>query len=299
MPEENVGSLRSLILDTLSRLALEGFEDSAVQASMNSVEFHLREFNTGGYPKGLSVMLGVMPDWIYRNDPVVAIRFEKVLAELKSDIAAEIPVFQNLIKKYLIENTHRAEVNMRPDAEFESKRQAAEDARLASIRAEMGPNDIAAVVEATRALLDAQAADDSPEAKATLPRLDLSDIDKNISEIPIVIEELPGNVLSSGAMTRSENSKLLYHVLPTNGILYANIVVDIAGISFCILAACIVSSKLHHHTSDVSTEDLELLPLFSRMITQTGTAKLDSVALSRKIGTETGGIGASYHSSIR
>ena len=50
---------------------------------------------------------------------------------------------------------------------------------------------------------------------------------------------------------------------------------------------------------DVPCEDLELLPLFARMLTQTGTSELSSVELSRKIGTETGGIGSSYHSSIR
>lgn len=35
------------------------------------------------------------------------------------------------------------------------------------------------------------------------------------------------------------------------------------------------------------------------MVTQSGTFGLDSVSLSRKIGTETGGVSASYHSSIR
>ena len=34
------------------------------QASMNTVEFSLREFNTGGFPKGLSLMLAVMPNWL-------------------------------------------------------------------------------------------------------------------------------------------------------------------------------------------------------------------------------------------
>ena len=53
------------------------------------------------------------------------------------------------------------------------------------------------------------------------------------------------------------------------------------------------------HWTDVSIEELELLPLFSRMVTQAGTSNLDSVSLSRKIGIETGGVGASYHSNIR
>ena len=51
--------------------------------------------------------------------------------------------------------------------------------------------------------------------------------------------------------------------------------------------------------ADIPLRDLELLPLFSKMMTQSGTTTLDSVAMSRKIGTETGGIRASYHSNLR
>ena len=40
------------------------------QAALNTFEFRLREFNTGSFPKGLSVMLGMMSQWIYDRDPV-------------------------------------------------------------------------------------------------------------------------------------------------------------------------------------------------------------------------------------
>jgi Zn-dependent M16 (insulinase) family peptidase len=224
---ENTALLQTLILDTFSRVAAEGFELSDVESSLNTVEFHLREFNTGGYPKGLSLMLGMMPNWIYGMDPVESIRFEQPLAELKAELAAGKPVFQDLVKTYVLDNTHRVVVDMSPDSEFENKRQAAEDLLLAGIRSGMSPADLAAVTKSTAELLAAQGAEDSPEAKATLPRLELSDIDKKSAEIPVTIENLPGSLgLVSG---RAEQSKLLTHVLPTSGILYANIAVDIAG----------------------------------------------------------------------
>lgn len=53
------------------------------------------------------------------------------------------------------------------------------------------------------------------------------------------------------------------------------------------------------YLKDIPHNLLELLPLFSRMITETGTASLDSVALSRKIGAETGGIYAGFHTDIK
>lgn len=61
----------------------EGFPQDAIDASVNSVEFSLREFNTGSFPRGLSFMLGAVNQWIYDRDPLDGLRFEKPLEELK------------------------------------------------------------------------------------------------------------------------------------------------------------------------------------------------------------------------
>ena len=229
VPPENREALNELIMKTFAHLADKGFDESAIQASMNTVEFHLREFNTGGYPKGLSLMLGMMPEWIHDRDPVEAIQFEAPLSQLKADITANVPVFQELIKKYVLDNPHRVVVDMKPDSDFEKNRQAAEDAHLAQVRENMSPSELEEVVRATRDLLVVQAAEDSPAAKATLPRLELGDIDTRQSEIPIVVETLPGAAMLSRGSDRADNSKLLCHALPTSGILYANVAIDIAG----------------------------------------------------------------------
>lgn len=55
--EDNVQKVEELIMDTLKKLAEEGFDNDAVEASMNTIEFSLRENNTGSFPRGLSLML--------------------------------------------------------------------------------------------------------------------------------------------------------------------------------------------------------------------------------------------------
>jgi Zn-dependent M16 (insulinase) family peptidase len=55
---DNVEKVKSLIHNTLRSIANEGFSKEEINAAINSLEFKLREFNTGSYPKGLSVMLG-------------------------------------------------------------------------------------------------------------------------------------------------------------------------------------------------------------------------------------------------
>ena len=54
---ENVDRVESLILETLAKLVKEGIEEEMIEAALNTVEFSLRENNTGSFPRGLSLML--------------------------------------------------------------------------------------------------------------------------------------------------------------------------------------------------------------------------------------------------
>ena len=113
------------------------------------------------------------------------------------------------------------------------------------------------------ALKKLQAAEDSPEARATIPALSLDDLKREVTEYP---NEVIENAANSGVT-------LVKHELgSTSGIAYANLAVDVSG---------------------VPLEDVALLPLFTRIMMETGAGDLDSVALSRKIGTHTGGVSVS------
>lgn len=55
--EDDIQKVEELVVSTLKKLADEGFDADAVEASMNTIEFSLRENNTGSFPRGLSLML--------------------------------------------------------------------------------------------------------------------------------------------------------------------------------------------------------------------------------------------------
>lgn len=117
-----VGEVEKLILDTLAKVADEGFSEDAIASSMNTIEFQLREFNTGSFPKGLSLMLGSMSKWLYDNSPTEALKFEKPLAELKSKIAESgSKVFTDMIKELLLKNSHRSTIEMAPSKTLEAE----------------------------------------------------------------------------------------------------------------------------------------------------------------------------------
>jgi Zn-dependent M16 (insulinase) family peptidase len=58
--EENIEKVEELVMQILKNLVEEGFASEAVEASMNTIEFSLRENNTGSFPRGLSLMLRSM-----------------------------------------------------------------------------------------------------------------------------------------------------------------------------------------------------------------------------------------------
>lgn len=264
----NVPKVEALVLSSLTKIAHEGFEQTAIDAALNTLEFRLREFNTGSFPRGLSLMLGMMSHWIYDKNAADGVRFEAALAELKADLAARKPVFQDLLLKYIVQNQHRVTVEMKPDLDLEKRVQDDEERRLMSIKETLSEAEIKAIIESTKRLKEAQAAEDSAEAKASLPRLSLSDIERKARELPIDIVRAADK----------DGVTIIQHSVASNGILYADVGFDFSGIEH---------------------EDLEILPLFSRMIMEAGTASMDETTLQRKIGAETGGISTSLYSDVK
>jgi Zn-dependent M16 (insulinase) family peptidase len=123
--------------------------------------------------------------------------------------------------------------------------------------------DLNEVIRKTKKLKELQSAEDSPEARATIPSLELKDLKREVTEYPI-------------AITKNENDSgvtvLRHQFGSTSGIAYVNLGVDL---------------------SKLAVDDIALLPLFTRLMMETGAGDYDQVGLSRQMGTHTGGIGVS------
>jgi len=258
---ENVEKVEALILETMAKITMEGFEDDAIAASMNSIEFQLREFNTGSFPRGLSLMLGSMSNWVYERDPTSNIKFESALATLKSDLSKNgSKVFTDLLNKFLIKNDHRSTIEMIPDTKLEEVQVQVEKDKLQKIKQSMSDDELDAIIDKTAELKRLQALEDPPEAIATIPSLTLGDLEREVKEYPIEVTENYANSGVTGVVNK---------MVSTSGILYATLAVDI---------------------SDVPLEDVPLMPLLTRVMMETGAGEYDDVALSRRIGTYTGGV---------
>jgi len=248
------------VMKTLAQAATEGFEPDAIEASLNTMEFGLREFNTGGFPRGLSLMLAVMPRWLYENGaPTDALRFEAPLSTLKARLAKGEKVFEDILRKRIVQNGHLATVEMVPDTTLAAKLAQQEEETLAAAKAKMSAADLREVISATEKLKAAQLQEDTPEQLATIPRVGLADLERAVKVTPYEVGSL------AGGGTR------LTHALPTAGVVYADVLLDM---------------------SKVPWAELPTVRLLSRMLLDVGTSSLDAVALQRRVGARTGGLGA-------
>ena len=253
---EHAGKIETLILETLTTLAQNGIAPEMLEASLNTTEFALRENNTGSYPRGLILMLRALTTWLYDGDPLAPLAFETPLQALKDRLAAGERYFENLISQLLLANPHRTTVLLTPDSNVREQQEAAERARLEQVRAALTPADLQAISAQTQELKRRQATPDSPEALATIPMLTVADLAPQNKLIPSAVLSAPGYTL-------------LYHDLPTNGIIYLDVGFDL-------------------HT--VPQELLPYVPLFGNALVKIGTQTEDFVQISQRIGRKTGGI---------
>ncbi|XP_022927677.1 presequence protease 1, chloroplastic/mitochondrial-like [Cucurbita moschata] len=266
--DDDIPKVEELILSTFKKLAEEGFDNDAVEASMNTIEFSLRENNTGSFPRGLSLMLRSVGKWIYDMDPFGPLKYEEPLKALKARIAAEGPqaVFSPLIEKFILNNAHRVTIEMQPDPEKTSRDEAAEKEILQKVKESMTEEDLAELARATQELRLKQETPDPPEALKCVPCLCLEDIPKEPIRVPTEI----GNV---------NGVTVLQHELFTNDVLYSEAVFDM---------------------SSLKQELLPLVPLFCQSLLEMGTKDLSFVQLNQLIGRKTGGISVyPFTSSIR
>jgi presequence protease len=262
---EDTHKVEELILATLRNLSQDGIDPDTLAASMNTVEFRLRENNTGSFPRGLILMLRSLGFWLYGYDPLAPLAFKAPLAALKKRLESGERYFEGLIEAYFVSNSHRTTVVLEPDSELGARLTAREQERLEAVRSSMSEMQLQEIIDDTHTLRGLQEQLDPPEARALLPTLKRSDLEPEVKRIPLEVISLDG-------------TRVLYHDLFTNGIFYLNAGFDL--------------QSLPH-------ELLPYVPLFSRALLEMGTQAEDYVKLSQRIGRTTGGIRPSLFTSAQ
>ena len=259
----NAVKAESVVFHAVKELVDNGIDEKDIEAAINSVEFSLRENNTGSYPRGLSLMFQALSTWLYddeeaEGDPLALLPFERPLANIKAWIANGDRIFEELLARLFLHNPHRTTVLLEPDHKMARTIAKRETDRLAEARKAMTPGELQAVMDDAEELARLQAEPDAPEALNSIPRLAVTDLPAENRPIPTEVRSAKG-------------CDLLFHDLPTNGIAYLDCAFDL---------------------SVIPDELLPYMGVFGRALVESGTARRDFVDLSQRIARTSGGIWA-------
>ena len=208
--------LRRVFQDACRDLCEHGVPRERLEAIISSNEYDLRQRDYG-IADGVAIACDALSTWLYDDDAAtLALKYGPVYEELRSELDGTY--FEDLLRELVLENDHMALVELVPVDAAEGS-EGAEAIELAAKRDAMTDSELADVVDRTAALRAAQEAEDTPEDKATLPRLRVSDIGEARPEPPLVVDTTAPIVC-------------LRHDIPTNRLAYAMQYFDLSCVAF-------------------------------------------------------------------
>jgi Zn-dependent M16 (insulinase) family peptidase len=247
--------IEDLIMSKLRRLYDEGIPTEEIEAALLAMEFSQREIRRSSGPFSLVWMRRSLRTWLHGCKPWESLLLEPAINKVKENITSDNRYFESLIKKYLLDNPHRALVILEPKEDFLSKQEEKLSAFLDDTEKKLTPEKRNKIIEKSKLLEEIQNEADSPQALASIPHLSRSDLYAENDFIHRRHEDLKG-------------IPALCHELYTNGITYTDIAfpVDV-----------------------LSEEDYVWLPFFTRAIVSVGLPGMDYGEVSSLLARTAGG----------
>jgi Zn-dependent M16 (insulinase) family peptidase len=261
---EKAPRIEALIFDTLREVSANGFDRELIEGTLHQIEFHGREMVRSAYPYGIVLMGRAYHTWLYGGDPITDLNFPRTILGIRGKWESDPALFQEIIRKWFLENQHRILSVMEPSTTFLEDRERAVRERMNRLKESLSPDVQQQIREETLAMKRFQTEPDPPEAAAALPKLKIEDISREIESIPterLAVVGVP----------------VFNHDIFTNGIAYLDLAFDV---------------------SDVPEELQSYLPLLGKLTVQMGAAGLSYEAMAKRLALRTGGLGVNLTTGL-
>ncbi|MGN0481391.1 MAG: insulinase family protein, partial [Lachnospiraceae bacterium] len=173
-----------VVRKTLKKIVDDGIDRDMILAGINNFEFKYREADFGSYPKGLMYGLQIFDSWLYdENEPFMHIAAGQTFNEIRKKY--KDGYFENLIEKYLLNNTHCSLVVLEPEVGLTKLTEEHTEKILSDYKATLSNGKLEELVAQTMALEAYQEEPSSQEALETIPMLTLDDMDKKTQPLYI------------------------------------------------------------------------------------------------------------------
>ncbi len=241
-----------LYRSSLEKMVTEGLDPDLVLAELNKFEFNFRE-EASKAQRGLDLIGKAMTGLKYGTDPLAHLMNEELIRTIRNK-ALNDGYFEELIRKYLLDNPSTVTVTLKPDPGKQQKTQAEEQQRLAAYDAKVSDGEKQQRINRTRELMQEQLQPNTQEKLSLLPQLNLSDLSTEVDFHAVVPTEMFGR-------------QVLVSELTTNHISYIDVGFDI---------------------SCLPPDILPWLDLFGTIVTEIGTKRLNYQQFAKEIATCTG-----------
>ena len=251
--EKDLPRLKQVIRDTLTELADKGIDRELLTASLNAMEFAMRERDYGSMPKGLVFAFLIMESWLYGGDPAAKLCCGDLFDRLRQK--AEEGWFESLIRELLLNNPHNVTVVLKPSASCGEERRTALQKKLDALERSWSEAERNRIADQADALRMAQQTEDTPEQLSTLPHLALADVKEKAEPLLLDVDTVSGRTV-------------LRAPYDTNGIVYSDLYFDI---------------------SDFTEEELMTTVLLGNVLDEMGTAHHTGEEMQKLLKTNLGG----------
>ena len=174
-----------VVLDTLKRIADEGIPEERIATAMQQIAYRYLEIESM-FP--LWLMDRSYSSWIYGADPLLFLRADELIAELKERLKQDPQLFSRIIRERLLNNPHRLALVCKPDRKMQARKDTAFSRKMARQKKRLGKEKLEKINAEAAKLEELQSQPNSPEALATLPQLKVSDLPPKPKHIPTAVE---------------------------------------------------------------------------------------------------------------
>ena len=257
---EKAKAFEGTVIKVLEQLIREGIDPKLIDAAMETLEFELMENDDSYEPAGILYSEMLITSLYGEGDVFAHLTYKKALEELKE--VCHKGYFEVFIKKYFLDNPHRALTVVLPSESMQKEREAAKESFLKAKKMAMNKEEMEGLIALNASLEKEQLEENSEAALETLPHLSLADLPDQLEELELITEKMKG-------------CKVQIHEEATKGISYFHFLWE---------------------AKSVPPEKWHVLGLLAHIFTYMGTRSKSYSEIENAINTYTGSMNVAIHS---
>ena len=207
-------------------------------------------------PYGLQIMLSCLPACVHNDDPLRVLDLDSSFSVIKNNLKSN-KYIENLIKKKIIENTHRVNYSLVPDPNFNNKNEEKIKNKVLQKSKNLSQEDKQQIIDLASNLKERQEAIDNPEI---LPKVTKEDIPSS-------------RTYANPSIVKNKNINNYYYETGTNGITYHSMIFP---------------------CNNLSDEEFKVASLFGSTLTEIGIGKMNYEEVQKIQSAITGGISSNF-----